>query len=276
MKINKLLVLSLTAVALASCSKVDSIKKPKTSVNRLDFIEAFEEEYKNNPLFCQKKGSLAYSYVVENADETKTIEKTYLVNEELYDIVETTKTSGKAEYDNNKKVMHSAETTVRTHKSGQIEGEVESKYDYTVFTHKDNIYTTNNLTKVFTVEDVDDADSSIESSAKKTAGGMASIFLSIAKSENWKKDDFYIDGDVYTIVIERSEKDEISTTRYQFIIGDDEFSYRTDEKRFETLENGTYEVESKTSYTLKKKSVSLKTPNISEYLGVEEMEEEEY
>lgn len=266
MKIKKLLILSLSSIALASCG-IESVETPKNEVSGKDFETSLSKVFENNTLLgCVEKQEM-FSAIAESKEESVATVVVLHSGEEHCSAEEKRSSSSITEYDSSSHIVHTSEERETEYESPNEKRSESEEFETQVQCDISACYTIDLLLQCYSKYKVDNPSSLIDSEALSILRGYSRAICSHIGSNDTK---YYIDGNVYTIVNEtHTNEDGVSEDRiyrYQLEINNNEFIYRTDSSVNEVSGTEHYTYESKSSTTIKRKSVSLKSVDLNNYL----------
>lgn len=277
MKIKSLFLLGLSAVALASCGGVKEPNAYKNEVKKDDFLAKFQEKTKDNILFhSSDEGKEPFSFVCEAEGSESNLDVSLKGDKEYGKVTSEIENKSSIKYDLSSKVGEQVYEE-KTNRKGDKE-KTESVDKSHVFMKLDSGFSVqiDELAKTFKKSEApkEDTEKQFFQNVYSQIKYMISSVESKAALADEEETKFYIDGDVFTFVIE--EKDAIeemkysmsSSYLYQIALNGDSFEYFYKYDSVESYETRREEEHSLDHAVISKKDVSVKAPDTSKYLDI--------
>lgn len=261
MKAKKVLLFLSASLLLSGCG-VGKIKTPKNLVTYETFIDEIKSLKENNSLFVYETGMSMYSYTVDLEEEMESTTEVYVGGNKIEETERKREYSEELEYDSSSKVVHAEIEGKETEESDEEESTQKRKSEVYMQTGTGNIAIINKVKKIYCLTEWENPISRMDYAASR---GVASA-LSLFTSEIYQSSKLYIDGNVYTIVNEKTIG-EVGDTRveknqYQLTIEADGFTLTGNEYERETITSDSqvkyYTYEHKATLEVERDDVSVK------------------
>lgn len=268
MKIKSILLLGLSAVALASCG---GISRYKTEVAKETFMKDLEKAFEGNLFDVEKP----YSYVCSEEEGYTLTKKWSKDNKKLYIEKTVRDQSGEVKYDSVNHVMMMKEEGHSNDVVSKQSNDTKIRYNYVGQIDAGNVYTVDLDAKVYLKTETTIPETSIQSAAIGKITSVKSFFAKFTTSKTAK---FFEDGNKFTVE-EITNDDSSSTNEYikevcQLVINKNGYSTYSTLHRETTELNSKCIVDSYESKVLTRKdSLKLDAVDLHGLLEVEDLPE---
>lgn len=268
MKTKTLLLAGLSAILLAGCG---GQKSYKTEVKMETFLSSLEKLEETSPLLDKNP----YSFTLESKEEGG-YEIIYMQNkDEISKAVKEDKSEGECKFDVINSVFSIKSSGEEKYKNPSLE--TKSEFDYNRVTQKDakNIYQVDKKAETYTKDEQSDSEKAVAQYAMSAGLRFINSFKTNVTLIG-KDGKYYIDGDTYTVVLEKTDEN-TSRTKYtkticQLTAKDDGYEYYYSDLT-EITELHRKDIDKEVTYAkFSKKSVNLDPIDLHEYLEVEELD----
>lgn len=268
MKTKTLLLAGLSAVLLAGCG---GLKSYKTEVKMETFLSSLEKLQETSPLLDENP----YSFEMKQSKELKN-QIIYLQDkDELSKAVDEEKSEGEYKFDVINSILITKTSGEEKHEDPTYEKKEVVDYERVLQKDSKNLYEVDKKSETYTKDESADPEKAIAKAAMEQGLGLISAFAEHV-AEIGKDGTYYIDGDTYTVVLDKIDENSSRTkhlkTICQLTANKEGYEYYcSDLVEIEELHRKDIDY-SLDKGSFKKKAVNLKAVDLHEYLEVDELD----